>query len=149
MSLNEDLSQDLRQAMKMKEQLRVDVIRMIKAALQNKELELKRQLDEAEATRTLTTLVKQRKEAAELYQKANRGDLLEKEMKEIAIIEEYLPRAPSEEEVIQVIQTAVQETGAKSIAEMGQVMKAVMARLGGRPVDGKRVSNLVRAMLQT
>lgn len=148
MPLNEDLSEDLKQAMKMKEQLRLDVIRMIKAALQNKELEVKRQLDEAETTRTLTTLVKQRKEAAELYQKANRADLLEKEMKEIAIIEHYLPKAPSEEEITQVIQTVIQDSGAKTRGEMGQVMKTVMTRLGGRPVDGKRVSELVRAMLQ-
>ncbi len=148
MPLHEDLSEDLKQAMKMKEQLRVDVIRMIMAALQNKELELKRQLDEAETTRTLTTLVKQRKEAAELYQKANRVDLLDKEMKEIAIVEQYLPKAPSEEEITQVIQTVIQETGAKTRGEMGQVMKTVMTRLGGRPVDGKRVSELVRAALQ-
>ncbi len=148
MPLHEDLSEDLKQAMKMKEQLRVNVIRMIMAALQNKELELKRQLDEAETTRTLTTLVKQRKEAAELYQKANRVDLLDKEMKEIAIVEQYLPKAPSEEEITQVIQTVIQETGAKTRGEMGQVMKTVMTRLGGRPVDGKRVSELVRAALQ-
>lgn len=148
MPLHEDLSEDLKQAMKMKEQLRVDVIRMIMAALQNKELELKRQLDEGETTRTLTTLVKQRKEAAELYQKANRVDLLDKEMKEIAIVEQYLPKAPSEEEITQVIQTVIQETGAKTRGEMGQVMKTVMTRLGGRPVDGKRVSELVRAVLQ-
>ena len=148
MSLHDDLAEDLKQALKSKEQLRTDVIRMIKAAIQNKEIELKRDLDDAELTRVMTTLMKQRKDAAEQYQKANREDLATKELREIAIIEGYLPKALSEEEIVQVIQAVMQETGAQSPKDMGPVMKAVMAKLAGQPVDGKRVSELVRTRLQ-
>ena len=148
MSLHDDLAEDLKQALKSKEQLRTDVIRMIKAAIQNKEIELKRDLDDAELTRAMTTLMKQRRDAAEQYQKANREDLATKELREIAIIEGYLPKALSEEEIVQVIQAVIQETGAQSPKDMGPVMKAVMAKLAGQPVDGKRVSELVRTRLQ-
>lgn len=148
MSLHDDLAEDLKQALKSKEQLRTDVIRMIKAAIQNKEIELKRDLDDAELTRVMTTLMKQRKDAAEQYQKANREDLATKELREIAIIEGYLPKALSEEEIVQVIQAVIQEAGAQSPKDMGPVMKAVMAKLAGQPVDGKRVSELVRTRLQ-
>ena len=148
MSLHDDLAEDLKQALKSKEQLRTDVIRMIKAAIQNKEIELKRDLDDPELTRVMTTLMKQRKDAAEQYQKANREDLATKELREIAIIEGYLPKALSEEEIVQVIQAVIQESGAQSPKDMGPVMKAVMAKLAGQPVDGKRVSELVRTRLQ-
>jgi len=147
MSLDDDLLKDLKHAMKSKEQLVVDVIRMMKAAIQYKELELKRQLDDAEMTKIMTTLIKQRKEAAEQFQKANREDLAGKELQEITIIERYLPKAPSEEELLQVIQSTIQETGAGSPKDLGHVMKAVMAKLAGIPVDGKRVNELVRANL--
>lgn len=93
MSLHDRLAEDLKQAMKAKDQLRMDVIRMIKAAVTNKELELKKHLDDAEMTRVMTSLIKQRKEAAEQYEKARREDLAGKELEEIAIIQGYLPRA--------------------------------------------------------
>ena len=148
MSLPHRLSEDLKQAMKARDQLRMDTIRMIKAALLNKEIELKKELDEAELSRVLTTLVKQRKEAAEQYQKAKRDELAEKELKEIAIVEGYLPRALSQEEVAQVIESVIQETGAATATDMGKVMKAVMAKLAGQAVDGKQLSDLVRARLR-
>ncbi len=148
MSLDEKLFEDLKEAMKARQQLRVDVIRMMKAAIQNKELELKRDLDDAELTRVMTALIKQRREAAGEYQKAHREDLASKELREISIIEGYLPKPLSEEEVAHIIQTVVAETGAQTLKDMGQVMKAVMARLAGRPADGKRISELVRAKLQ-
>ncbi len=148
MSLDEKLFEDLKEAMKARQQLRVDVIRMMKAAIQNKELELKRDLDDAELTRVMTTLIKQRREAAGEYQKAHREDLASKELREISIIEGYLPKPLSEEEVAHIIQTVVAETGAQTLKDMGQVMKAVMARLAGRPADGKHISELVRAKLQ-
>ncbi len=148
MSLHERLSEDLKQAMKAKNQLRMDVIRMIKAAVFNKELELKKSLDDAEMSRVMTTLIKQRKEAVEEYQKAKRDDLAGKELKEIAIIEGYLPKALSPEELTPVVEAAIRETGAATLKDMGNVMKAVMARVAGQPVDGKQISDLVRSKLQ-
>ena len=148
MSLHDRLSDDLKQAMKSRDQLRTDVIRMIKAAVLNKELELKKSLDDAEMSRVMTTLVKQWKEAVEQYQKAQREDLAGKELQEISIIESYLPKPLSQEEIQQVVETVIRETSATTIKEMGAVMKAVMARLAGQQVDGKLVSELVRAKLQ-
>lgn len=147
MSLHEQLTEDLKNAMKAKDQLRMDVIRMIKAAILNKELELKKELDDAEMSRVMTTLVKQRKEAAEQYQKAKREDLAGKELREISIIEGYLPKALSPGELAQIVETAIRETGATTLKDMGTVMKTVMGRLGGQPADGKQISDLVRAKL--
>jgi len=148
MSLHDRLSEDLKQAMKARDQLRMDTIRMIKAALFNKEIELKKELDEADMARVLTTLVKQRKEAAEQYQKAKRDNLAEKELKEIVIVEGYLPQALSQEELAQVIDNVIREIGTVTAKDMGKVMKAVMANLAGQAVDGKHLSDLVRSKLQ-
>lgn len=148
MSLHDRLSEDLKHAMKARDQLRMDVIRMIKAAVLNKELEIKKSLDDAEMSRVMTTLVKQRKESVEQYQKAKRDDLAGKELKEISIIEGYLPKALSPDEVTQIIEAVIRETGAATIKDMGNVMKAVMARLAGQAVDGKQLSESVRARLQ-
>jgi uncharacterized protein len=148
MSLSDRLSEDLKQAMRAKDQLRMDTIRMIKAALFNKEIELNKPLDEAETNRVLTTMVKQRKDAADQYQTANRPELAEKELKEIVIVESYLPRALSGEEIAQLIANAMRETNAESAKDMGKVMKAVMAHLAGQPVDGKVISDLIRARLK-
>ena len=148
MSLNERLSDDLKLAMKARDQLRMDAIRMVKAALQNKEIELKKALDEAEMSRVLIGLVKQRKEAVEQYQKGKRQDLADKELKEIAIIEAYLPKALSQEEIVKIVEDAIRETGAAAAKDMGKVMKAVMAKLAGQAVDGKQLSDLVRSKLQ-
>ena len=148
MPLHDNLSNDLQAALKAKEQTRLDVLRMMKAAIQNKELEVNRQLDDAEMTWLLTTLIKQRKEAADQYQRAARQDLASKELQEVSIIEGYLPSALSEEELLQVIEAVIQETGAKTLKDMGPVMKATMAKLAGAPVDEKRINELVRAKLQ-
>jgi len=147
MSLSDRLSDDLKQAMKARDQLRMDAIRMVKAALKNKEFEMKKELDEAEMSRVLLTLVKQRKEAAELYQKGKREDLADKELKEIVIIEGYLPKALSQEEIVKIVESAIQESGPVTMKDMGKVMKAVMAKLAGQPVDGKQLSDLVRSKL--
>jgi uncharacterized protein YqeY len=147
MSLFDRLSEDLKQAMRGKDQLRMDVIRMIKAAALNKEIELKKDLDDADLSRIMTQLIKQRKESVEQYQKAKRDDLAGKELKEIAIIEGYLPKALSADEIAQAVSAAIQETGATSLKDMGTVMKAVMAKLAGQTVDGKQISELVRAKL--
>ncbi|TAJ24124.1 MAG: GatB/YqeY domain-containing protein [Nitrospirae bacterium] len=147
MSLHDRLSDDLKQAMKARDQLRMDVIRMIKAAVLNKEIELKKDLDDAEMSRIMTQLIKQRKESVEQYQKAKRDDLAGKELKEITIIEGYLPKALSQDEIAQIVEAVIRETGAATLKDMGNVMKAAMARLAGQTVDGKQVSDLVRSKL--
>ena len=148
MSLHDRLAEDLKLAMKSRDQLRMDVIRMIKAAVLNKEVELKKDLDDAEMSRIMTTMIKQRKESVEQYEKGNRTELAAKERQEISIIESYLPKALSVEELGAAIDHVIRETGVTSAKDMGAVMKAVMARLAGQPVDGKQVSELVRSKLR-
>jgi uncharacterized protein YqeY len=148
MSLHDRLTQDLKLAMKSRDQLRMDVIRMIKAAVQYKEVELKQDLDDAGMSRIMTTLIKQRKEAAEQFEKGNRQDLAAKERQEISIIESYLPAAVSADELARIVAEVIAESGATSIKDMGLVMKSVMARLAGQSVDGKVVSDLVKTALQ-
>jgi uncharacterized protein YqeY len=125
----------------------MDVIRMIKAAVLNKEVELKKDLDDAEMSRIMTTMIKQRKESVEQFEKGQRAELAAKERQEISIIETYLPKALSAEELAQAVDAVIRETGATSAKDMGLVMKAVMARLAGQSVDGKSVSDLVRSKL--
>jgi uncharacterized protein YqeY len=148
MSLRDRLSEDLKQAMKARDQLRMDVIRMIKAAILNKEVELKKDLDDAEMTKIMTTLIKQRRESVEQFEKAQRTELAAKERQEISIIETYLPQALTAEQLAAIVETVIAESGARSLKEMGAVMKLVMARLAGQAVDGKQISDLVKAKLQ-
>ena len=147
MSLSDRLTEDLKLAMKSRDQLRTDVIRMIKAAVLNKEVELKRDLDDAEMSRVMTTLVKQRRESIEQFEKAQRTELVDKERKEIEIIESYLPTPLSPQELEAIVASAVAETGSRTLKDMGTVMKAVMARLAGQSIDGKQVSDLVKSRL--
>jgi uncharacterized protein YqeY len=147
MSLRDRLTEDLKLAMRARDQLRMDVIRMIKAAVLNKEVELKKDLDDAEMSRIMTTMIKQRKESVEQFEKGQRAELAAKERQEISIIETYLPKALSAEELAQAVDAVIRETGATSAKDMGLVMKAVMARLAGQSVDGKSVSDLVRSKL--
>jgi uncharacterized protein YqeY len=132
MSLRDRLTEDLKLAMKARDQLRMDVIRMIKAAVLNKEVELKKDLDDAEMSRIMTTMIKQRKESVEQFEKGQRAELAAKERQEISIIETYLPKALSAEELAQAVDAVIRETGATSAKDMGLVMKAVMARLAGQ-----------------
>ncbi len=148
MSLHDRLTEDLKLAMKARDQLRMDVIRMIKAAVMNKEMEIKKDLDDAEMSRVMTTMIKQRRESVEQFEKGNRAELAAKERQEITILESYLPHALSSEELSTVVDAAIQETGVRSLKEMGVVMKAVMASVVGQPIDGKQISDLVRAKLQ-
>ncbi len=147
MSLSDRLTEDLKLAMKSRDQLRMDVIRMIKAAVLNKEVELKRDLDDAEMSRVMTTLVKQRRESVEQFEKAQRMELAAKERKEIEIIESYLPQPLSAQELEAIVLSAIEETGSRTVKDMGIAMKAVMARLAGQPIDGKQVSDLVKSKL--
>ena len=148
MSLHDRLTEDLKLAMKARDQLRMDVIRMIKAAVLNKELELKKDLDDAEMSRVMTIMIKQRRESVVQFEKGNRAELAAKERQEITILESYLPQALSPEQLATIVDAAIQETGAHSLKEIGAVMKAVMVRVAGQTVDGKQISELVRTKLQ-
>ena len=133
--------------MKAREELRLSVLRMTKAALKNKQIELGKPLDDAQATAVLRTLVKQRHDSVEQFRKGGREDLATKEEQEIKILETYLPAAASEADIDAAVAAALDETGAASAQDMGKVMKVAMAKLAGKNADGKRVSEKVRAKL--
>jgi uncharacterized protein YqeY len=143
----ERIQSDLTAAMKEKDELRLSVLRMMKSALKNKEIEKVRPLDDLESLQVLQTMVKQRRESIDQFTKGGRKDLAEKEAKEIGIIENYLPAAPSDAEVHQAIEAAIAEAGADSLKQMGAVIKAARARLEGKSVDGKVLSDRVRERL--
>ena len=147
MSYIERIQNDLTAAMKGKDELRLSVLRMVKSALKNKEIEKMHALDDMESLQVLQMLVKQRHESVEQFTKGGRNDLADKEKKEIAIIEEYLPAAPSEQEIHEAIEAAISEEGADSLKQMGAVIKAARAKLAGKTVDGKALSDRVRDRL--
>jgi uncharacterized protein YqeY len=147
MTLQEKIQTHIADAMRSKDGLRLGVLRMMKSAIKNKEIEKMKTLDEADVFAVLTTLVKQRKDSVEQFRKGNREELAQKEEAEIKIIEEYLPAAASEEDIRQAINEAVNETSASSMKDMGKVMKATLARLAGKTADGARVSQLVKEKL--
>ncbi|HEX8188286.1 MAG TPA: GatB/YqeY domain-containing protein [Pyrinomonadaceae bacterium] len=147
MSLKERITGDMTAAMKDRSAARLSTLRMVKAAVQNREIEKGGELTDEELTKALQSLVKQRRDSVEQYEKAGRSELAEKERAEIAVIEEYLPRAASREEIERAVAEAIAETGASSMKEMGAVMKAAQARLAGRNADGRTVSEVVRSKL--
>jgi len=147
MSLKQRITTDMTAAMKAKDAARTSTLRMVKAAVQNREIEKGGELSDEELTKALQSLVKQRRDSVEQYERAGRAELAEKERAEIAVIEEYLPRAASPEEVARAVEEAVAETGATSMKEMGAVMKAAQARLAGQTVDGRALSEQVKARL--
>src|SRR5688572_2008089 len=139
MTILEKIQSHLSDAMRSKDVLRLSVLRMMKTAIKNKEIDKMQALEDSEAIAVLNTLVKQRKDSVEQFRKGSREELAQKEEAEIKIIEEYLPAAASEDEVRRAIEEAVQETGASSMKDMGKVMKATLARLAGKSADGGRV----------
>jgi uncharacterized protein YqeY len=147
MSLKERITNDMTAAMKSRAAARLSTLRMVKAAVQNREIEKGGELSDEEVTKTLQSLVKQRRDSVEQYMKAGRAELALKEQDEIAVIEEYLPRAATREEIEQAVAGAVAETGATSMKEMGAVMKAALARLAGHSADGRMVSEMVKQKL--
>ncbi len=147
MTLQEKIQSHLTDAMRSKDQLRLSVLRMMKSAVKNKEIEKMKALEESELLAVLITLVKQRKDSVEQFRRGGRQELADKEEAEIKIIEEYLPAAASEEDIRRAVDEAVLETGAGSIKDMGKVMKATLARLAGKSVDGARVSQFVKERL--
>lgn len=147
MTFLERVQEDLTAAMKAKEELRLSVLRMLKTALENRRIEKMRPLEEAEAFGVVQTLVKQRRESIEQFTKGGRTDLAEKETREMAILESYLPAAPTDAEIAEAIEAALTETGANSPKQMGAVIKVAKARLAGKTVDGKLLSDRVRERL--
>src|SRR5437867_3534851 len=147
MTLQEKIQTQITDAMRAKDQLRLDVLRMMKSAVKLKEVEKMKALEESEVIAILNTMVKQRKDSIDQFRKGGREELAQKEEAEIKIIEEYLPAAASEDDIRQAIADAVQETGAASMKDMGKVMKATLARLSGKSADGSRVSQLVKDKL--
>ena len=148
MSLKEKIISDLTDAMKAKDAGRLSTLRMVKANLMNRQIEKGGELTDEEVTKALQSLVKQRRDSIEQYEKAGRTELAEKEAAEISHIEAYLPRAATAEEISAAVDAAVAETGASSMKEMGAVMKAAMAHLVGKSADGKLVSEAVRSRLR-
>ncbi|OYT71363.1 MAG: glutamyl-tRNA amidotransferase [Chloracidobacterium sp. CP2_5A] len=147
MTIRERLLADLTAALKARDAARLEALRLVKAALQKREIEARHQLDDAEATALLATLIKQRREAAEAFAKGGRNDLANKERAELELLESYLPPPPGADALDAVVAAAIAETGASSPKDIGIAMKAAMAKLAGQRVDGKAINALVRAKL--
>ncbi|MDD5541731.1 MAG: GatB/YqeY domain-containing protein [Acidobacteriia bacterium] len=147
MTFQDQLQKHIQEAMRSKNVLRLSTLRMMKAAIKNKEIEKIKALEEAECFQVLQTLIKQRQDSIEQFTRGGRRELAEKEAAEIKIIEEYLPAGASKEDIEKAVLEALAETGATSMKDLGAVMKAVMARFAGQRVDGKAVNELVRSKL--
>jgi uncharacterized protein YqeY len=147
MPLLETIQRDLVAAMKAKDELRLGALRMLKTALKKQEVDSMKPLDEATGMQVMNTLLKQRRESADMFRKGGREELAQKEEAEISIIESYLPSAPTSAEMQAAVDAAVAETPGASAKQMGAVMKAAQARLAGKRVDGKLLSELVKAAL--
>lgn len=145
-SLKEKINGEMVSAARARDKVKLSTIRMIKSALHNKEIDLKRELNDAELLQMLSSLVKQRKDSIEQFKKGGRVDLVEKEEAELKVVQEFMPEQMSEEEIETEIEKAIDEVGAASIKEMGKVMKVLMPRLTGR-ADGKMVGEKIKARL--
>jgi len=147
MSLKQQIISDMTAAMKAKDAARTSTLRMVKAAITNREKEGGGELTDEDVQKLLRSQVKQRRDSVEQFQKAGRQELADKEQAEIVIIEAYLPQAAAQEEIDEAVAGAITETGAASMKDMGTVMKAAMAKLAGKNADGKAVSETVKAKL--
>lgn len=147
MSISSRIQQDIVECMKTRQELRLSTLRMVKSALKLKEVEKRAPLDEKEEMQVLSTLIKQRHDAAEQFTKGNRPELAAKEKEEIVFIESYLPKAVTPEEIDAAVRAVISEMGSPDAKQMGTVMKNVMARLAGARVDGKQVSEAVKKAL--
>jgi uncharacterized protein YqeY len=147
MSLKQQIISDLTTSMKAQDVPRTSTLRMVKAAMMNREIEKGGEMDDEEMAKLLRSLVKQRRDSVEQYEKAGRQELADKEKSEIKVIEAYLPQAASREEIEAAVAAAIAETAAASIKDMGKVMKAAQAALAGKNADGRTVSEIVKAKL--
>jgi len=147
MSISENIQKDMVQAMRDRSELKLSTLRMMKAAIKNKEIDKREPLDDRETLAILSTLIKQRKDSIEQFTKGNRPELAQKEAEEIVIIEAYMPKSLGEEEIVATVRAAIAEMGSPTMKDMGTVMKNAMARFGGARVDGKLVSETVKTEL--
>ena len=149
MTLREKIISDMTASMKAQDAPRTSTLRMVKAAMQNRQIEKGGELDDEEMGKLLRSLVKQRRDSVEQYEKGGRQDLADKEKAEIEVIEAYLPQAASREEIEAAVAAAISETGASSMKDMGKVMKTVQAALAGKNADGRMLSEVVKAKLNS
>jgi uncharacterized protein YqeY len=147
MTLKQQIISDLTTSMKAQDAPRTSTLRMVKAAVMNREIEKGGEMDDEEMMKLLRSLVKQRRDSVEQYEKGGRQELADKEKSEIDVIEAYLPQAASREEIEAAVTSAIAETGAGSIKDMGKVMKAAQTALAGKNADGRTVSEIVKAKL--
>ena len=147
MSLNDSIAAAITAAMKNKDQARLSALRMLKAAVMNKEVEKKRGLEDAEVLQVIAALAKQRRDSIEQFKAAGRTDLVDKETADLTILESYLPPAASADDIEAAVVAAIAETGATAAKDMGKVMKAVMPKLAGKNADGRAVNEAVRRKL--
>jgi uncharacterized protein YqeY len=147
MGLKQQIISDLTASMKAQDAARTSTLRMVKAGLMNREIEKGGELDDEEMVKLLRSMVKQRKDSIEQYEKGGRQDLADKENAEIVVISAYLPQPASAEEIEQAVAAAISETGATSMKDMGKVMKAAQAQLAGKNADGRTVSETVKSKL--
>lgn len=147
MALLDQVQKDMAAAMKARDEARLSALRMIKTALIKEKVDSMKELDEAAELKVLNSLIKQRRDAAEMYRQGGRAELAEKEEAEIRLIESYMPAAATEDEMQAAVEAALAEIGITSAKQMGQVMSAARAKLAGKRIDGKRLSELVRARL--
>ncbi|HLW76200.1 MAG TPA: GatB/YqeY domain-containing protein [Bryobacteraceae bacterium] len=147
MPLIDTISADMIVAMKAGQQERLDALRLVKTALMKHKVDTMKPLDGQSELQILTTIIKQRRESADMFRKGNRPELADKEERELKIVESYMPAAPTDEEIEAAIAAALSETGATSAKQMGLVMKAAQAKLAGKRVDGKALSEKVRSKL--
>jgi uncharacterized protein YqeY len=146
MALRERLSEEMKNAMKARDDLRLSTIRLIRSAVKNRDIDLKRELNEQEIVELIASLGKQRRESIRMFGEAGRQDLVEKEEKELVVLLEFLPQQLGREEVAALVEKIIAECGAQGARDMGKVMKALMPHVAGR-ADGKLVSDLVREKL--
>ncbi len=147
MAIPDQIKKDMTDAMRNREELRLSTLRMVHSALKNKEIDKRAPLDDQEALAVLSTLIKQRKDSIEQFTKGNRPELAEKEAKEITIIEAYMPKAVSEADIVATVKATIAEMGSPTMKDMGNVMKATMAKFAGARVDCKLVSETVKKEL--
>jgi uncharacterized protein YqeY len=146
MSLEERLVEEMKQAMKSDDKLRLSTIRMIRSGVKNKEIELRKKLEDEEIVRVIQVMVRKGEESIEQFQTGGRMDLVEKEKREIEILKSFLPQPLGQEEILKIIDQSIRETQASSLKDIGKVMKSVMPKIGGK-ADGKLINQLVKERL--
>lgn len=146
MSIKKKIEEDMKSALKAKDNVKLQSLRFLLSQIKNKEIDARRELKDEEIYKVIQTLIKQRKEGIEIYEKAGRVDLLEKEKKELELLESYLPKMLTDEEIERIVDELIKELNAVSSRDFGSVMKAVMAKVAGR-ADGSKVNQIVKKKL--